>query len=125
MEAHLVSLDRDHPGFRDTAYRRRRDAIAHLADTHRLGEPPPHVNYTAEEHGVWRTALEALKPLHARYACESYRNGWAIIALPLDRVPQLSEVGARLQAASGFQYQPVAGLVTPRLFLERLADRWF
>ena len=125
MEAHLVQLDRDHPGFRDLAYRRRRDAIAHLADTHREGEPPPHVAYTHEEHGVWRTALQSLKPLHARYACPSYREGWEAVQLRVDGVPQLNEVGTRLVATRGFQYEPVAGLVTPRDFLERLADKWF
>ncbi|MBK7865360.1 MAG: phenylalanine 4-monooxygenase [Archangiaceae bacterium] len=125
MEAHLVQLDRDHPGFRDLAYRGRRDAIAHLADNHRLGEPPPFVEYTAEEHGVWRTALDALAPLHARYASPCFHEGWKAVALPPNRVPQLNEVGARLEAISGFRYQPVAGLVTPRFFLERLADRWF
>lgn len=125
MEAHLVQLDRDHPGFRDLSYRRRRDAIAQLAQAHRPGEPPPFVHYTDEEHGVWRTALEHLRPLHARYASLSFREGWGEVQLPVDRVPQLSEVGARLFAARGFQYQPVAGLVTPRVFMERLADRWF
>lgn len=125
MEAHLVQLDRDHPGFRDLAYRRRRDAIAHLADTHVAGQPPPLVQYTDEEHGVWRTALSSLAPLHARYACSSYRKGWEAVGLPLDRVPQLQEVGVPLLATCGFQYQPVAGLVTPRTFMERLADRWF
>ena len=125
MEAHLVQLDRDHPGFRDLAYRHRRDAIAHLADTHRAGEPPPFVTYTDEEQQVWRTALQSLAPLHARYACPSYREGWQVAQLPLDRVPQLNEVGARLLATQGFHYEPVAGLVPPREFLERLADRWF
>lgn len=125
MEAHLVDLDRDHPGFRDPAYRRRRDAIAHLADNHRAGDAPPHVDYTAEEHGVWATALTALKPLHEKYACPSFREGWSAVALPADRVPQLKEVGARLEKVSGFRYQPVAGLVTPRIFMERLEDGWF
>jgi phenylalanine-4-hydroxylase len=125
MEAHLVRLDRDHPGFRDLDYRRRRDAIAHLADQHRLGEPPPHVAYTDLEQEVWRTALEALAPLHARYACKSFHQGFEAVQLPADRVPQLSEIGARLGSLSGFRYQPVAGLVTPRLFMERLCDRWF
>jgi phenylalanine-4-hydroxylase len=125
MEVHLVKLDRDHPGFRDVEYRRRRDAIAHVAETHQAGQPPPRIEYTAEEHGVWRTALEALRPLHERYATAYFREGWEAVRLPVDRVPQLSEVGERLTATQGFQYQPVAGLVTPRLFMERLADRWF
>ncbi len=125
MEAHLVSLDRDHPGFRDVAYRRRRDAIAHQAEVHVAGDPPPHVEYTDEEHAVWRAALVALAPLHERYACESYRAGWEDAALPTDHVPQLQTVGARLSSLTSFQYQPVSGLVTPRLFMERLDDRFF
>jgi phenylalanine-4-hydroxylase len=125
MEAHLVKLDRDHPGFRDLAYRRRRDAIAHLADSHVIGQAPVDVAYTDDEQQVWRTALSALKPLHERYACGSYREGWDAAQLPVDRVPQLGEVGARLKAVTGFNYEPVAGLVSPREFMERLEGRWF
>jgi phenylalanine-4-hydroxylase len=125
MEAHLVPLDRDHPGFRDLGYRRRRDAIARQAELHVAGDPPPHVEYTDEEHGVWRAALVALAPLHERYACASYRAGWELAALPRDHVPQLMTVGKRLTALTRFQYQPVSGLVTPRLFMERLDDGFF
>ncbi|MBL8955907.1 MAG: hypothetical protein JNK82_34350 [Myxococcaceae bacterium] len=125
MDAHVVQLDRDHPGFRDLDYRRRRDAIAHLAQVHRAGEPPPLVDYTEGEHGVWRTALKALAPLHERYASPLYREGWQAVRLPDDRVPQLREIGARLGALHGFGYQPAAGLVTPRFFMENLAERWF
>jgi phenylalanine-4-hydroxylase len=125
MEAHLVALDRDHPGFRDADYRRRRDAIARQAEVHVAGAPPPDVAYTDEEHAVWRAALDALAPLHQKYACKSYRQGWELVALPEDHVPQLRQVGARLTALSGFGYQPVSGLVTPRVFMERLDDNVF
>jgi len=52
LDAHLVVLDRDHPGFRDATYGARRDAIARLAAAHGHGQPPPHVDYTAEEEQV-------------------------------------------------------------------------
>jgi phenylalanine-4-hydroxylase len=125
MESHIVKLDRDHPGFRDLVYRGRRDAIARQAELHAAGDPPPVVAYTDDEHEVWRTALTALAPLHARYACASYRAGFAELQLPRDRVPQLREVGAQLIASTGFRYEPVAGLVTPRWFMERLDESVF
>ncbi|MBS1149454.1 MAG: Tyrosine 3-monooxygenase [Myxococcaceae bacterium] len=125
MDAHLIQLDQDHPGFRDPAYRVRRDAIARLALSHRAGEPPPQVAYLPEEHQVWSGVLEALAPLHARYACRSFLEGWPKLQFEPARIPQLSEVSARLKQLTGFSYEPVAGLMSPREFMERLAARTF
>ncbi len=125
MDAHLIRLDQDHPGFRDPEYRVRRDAIARLALAHQRGEPPPQVAYKPEEHRVWQGVLQALAPLHARYACKGFRDAWPALKFPTDRIPQLSEISATLKRATGFSYEPVAGLMSPREFMERLADRTF
>jgi phenylalanine-4-hydroxylase len=125
VDAHLVELDIDHPGFRDPTYRARRDAIARLAGAHERGAPPPHVEYTPEEGRVWATALDALTKLHARYASRRYLAAWPKVAFSSARIPQLAEISERLDQATGFTYAPVAGLVTPREFMERLADRTF
>ena len=125
MDAHLIQLDRDHPGFRDLTYRARRDAIARLADAHERGQPPPHVDYSPEEDQVWAGALEVLTDLHARYACRSYLAAWPALDFTQRRIPQLAEISVRIARATGFTYAPVAGLVTPRDFMERLADRTF
>jgi phenylalanine-4-hydroxylase len=125
LDAHLVVLDRDHPGFRDATYRARRDAIARLAAENERGQPPPQVDYTVEEGQVWTTALRALAPLHARYACRSYLEAWRRVGMSAERIPQLAEISERLTRATGFRYAPVAGLVTPREFMEHLADRTF
>jgi phenylalanine-4-hydroxylase len=125
VDAHLVQLDRDHPGFRDLTYRKRRDAIARLAGAHRRGEPPPHVDYTRDEHQVWHAVLETLTALHARYACRSYLEAWPTMKFTKAGIPQLAEASAQLSQVTGFTYAPVAGLVTPREFMERLADRTF
>lgn len=125
MDAHLIKLDRDHPGFRDPDYRRRRDAIARQALSHQAGQPAPRVDYTEAEQGVWKVALEALVPLHAKYACASYRAAFLDLPFTKDRIPQLSEMGVALTARTGFTYAPVAGLMSPREFMEELEHHVF
>jgi phenylalanine-4-hydroxylase len=117
----LVQLDRDHPGFRDRAYRDRRDAIARLALEHREGQPPPEVEYTDAEQGVWRTIWEHLDPLHERFACRAWRDGAARLDVSRARVPQLRALNEQIAPLTGFRLVPVAGLVAPGVFLRHLA----
>ncbi len=113
----LVPLDPDHPGFRDAVYRARRDEIARLALAYRDGDPIPRVDYTPEEHAVWRTVWEHLSPEHERFACREWTESSRALALDRATVPQLADVTARLQAGPGFRMLPVAGLVSGRMFL--------
>src|SRR5207237_8863355 len=71
----LVQLDPDHPGFRDAAYRARRNAIARVAMEFREGDAVPAVEYTEDEQSVWRTVWQHLDGLHAKYACQADRGG--------------------------------------------------
>lgn len=120
MEHRLIDLDPEHPGFRDSRYRARRDAIAHIALAYRSGDPVPLAPYSEEEHAVWRGIRQALAPVH--------REGIATPLLELERaldldgarIPQLRDVNARLGEATDFSMEPVAGLVTPRTFMEHL-----
>jgi phenylalanine-4-hydroxylase len=121
----LVQLDRDHPGFRDRLYRARRNEIAKLALSHRFGDPAPEIAYAPGEQGVWKTALEHLAPLHARYACDAFKRAWPLLGLHSDRIAQFTEVNAFLARHTGFALSPVAGLVTPRVFMSHLASRRF
>ena len=120
-----VQLSPDHPGFRDAAYRARRNAIARLAARHRPGTPPPDAPYTTEEHALWAAVLDALAPAHREHACQEYRDAFARLGLPRRRIPQLREVSAKVERLSGFRLEPVTGLVAPRVFLENLADGVF
>lgn len=121
----IVELDPDHPGFRDLAYRARRNQIAQLALSYKPGEPIPDAPYTTEEHQVWQTIWQALRPAQQTHACSEYLMALERLNFASDRIPQLRQVNERVQAISGFRLEPVAGLVQPRVFLENLAEGVF
>ena len=89
------------------------------------GEPTPRIEYTDDEHEVWRIVCRELAPKHAKYACRDFREAAAALALPTDHIPQLDEVTAGLQPLTGWSYHAAAGLVPLRDFLGALGDRVF
>ena len=121
----IVQLDPDHPGFRDREYRARRNQIAQLAMNYRPGDQIPDAPYTADEHRVWQTIWQALRPAHQKHACAEYLDSLKRLNFLEDHIPQLREVNEKVHAISGFRLEPVAGLVQPRVFLENLADGVF
>ena len=120
-----LELPADHPGFSDPAYRHRRQAIAEVGARYRPGDPIPHVQYTAEEDGLWQLVSSELAAKHARVACAEYLAGAARLVLPADRVPQLDEVDRHVHELTGFHIRPVPGLVPVRDFYGALAERTF
>jgi phenylalanine-4-hydroxylase len=120
-----VELPADHPGASDPEYRARRDAIAEVGAAYRPGDPIPDVEYAPEEDALWALVSRELAAKHERYAVAEYMEAAARLDLPRQRVPQLREVSARLEALSGFRMRPVPGLVPTRQFYGSLADRTF
>ncbi|HET9650134.1 MAG TPA: phenylalanine 4-monooxygenase [Microlunatus sp.] len=120
-----VHLDHDHPGASDPDYRARRNALATLALEWQPGTPIPIAPYTDAEHEVWRVVCAELHRLHERHACALYLEGKRRLRLPEDRIPQLTEVNARLEPLTRFRYVPAAGLVPLLEFYGSLADGVF
>lgn len=116
----LVVLDPDHPGFRDPVYRQRRNDIAAIALAYETGLPVPHAPYTPEEHRVWTQIWEALAPRHEQFVVSEIQEVQAALALHREQIPQLSELNPILGAETGFQFEPVAGLVAARAFMMQL-----
>jgi phenylalanine-4-hydroxylase len=125
IDGYAGELSQDHPGFSDPAYRARREQIAALAETYRSGEPIPHAPYTDAEHEVWRLVTSELEVKHRRFATAETLKGKERLGLPADHVPQLDEVNGLLTPLTGFRYEPVPGLVGPRVFYGRLGDGVF
>ena len=120
-----VELPTDHPGCSDPEYRARRDAISQVGAAFEPGDPIPDVVYAPEEDALWTLVSGELAVKHERLAVREYRDAAARLDLPRDRVPQLREVDARLEALTGFRVRPVPGLVPTRVFYGSLADRTF
>jgi phenylalanine-4-hydroxylase len=120
-----VHLGENHPGFTDAGYRARRGEIASAALAHRPGQPLPTIDYTEEEHAIWRLVSAELAPKHERYAHSEFLAGKAALGLPTDHVPQLAEVTELLRPVTGWSYTAAPGLVPLREFYADLGRRTF
>lgn len=121
----LVHLDPEHPGFRDSVYRERRNEIARIALDYKPGEPVPLAPYAEEEHAVWARIWKALTPLHLEHAADEILELQGFLPLGTDRIPQLCDLNQQLENTAGFRMEPVAGLVTARTFMRYLGQRVF
>ena len=120
-----VELGQSHPGFADPEYRDRRNMLAALAMEWKPGAPIPAAPYTDTEHEVWRRVSAELAVKHREYAVREFLEGAEALALPTDRVPQLSEVSEALESLTGYRYRPAAGLVPLRQFYSVLDEDLF
>jgi phenylalanine-4-hydroxylase len=120
-----VRLEEGHPGFSDPVYRERRNAIAQLSIDYHHGDEIPKVEYTDQEHGVWRVVSAELAKRHEEYGCRPFVEAKEELQLPADHVPQLAEVSERLAPITGVSYEPVAGLAPLRDFYGSFASRTF
>jgi phenylalanine-4-hydroxylase len=120
-----VGLPKDHPGFADPEYRRRRDTVAGFTVGRAPQDPIPVVDYTPAEHELWSLVANKLAAQHRRYACAEYQAAAARLALRRDRIPQLRDVSADLARLTDFAIEPVPGLVPTRTFYGSLARRRF
>jgi phenylalanine-4-hydroxylase len=82
-------------------------------------------SYTSEQHEVW---AELVRRRHAQieaHACHEYLEGYSIIGLQADRLPNLGAITARLRPRTGWSATPVSGFLPKEAFFEMLAARMF
>jgi phenylalanine-4-hydroxylase len=121
VEVHLAD---SHPGLHDPAYRARRSHIAAAAINAPAGTVPV-IDYTEDEHRIWRLCQEQLAPKHEKYAHSEFLAAKHRLRLPTDHVPQLDHVSARLRPLTGWDYRAAPGLVPLREFYADLGARTF
>lgn len=111
----------EHPGFHDSQYRSRRDAIAATAHIYVPGDNIPQVTYSDEENILWSHLLDQLAASHEKHACSRFLAAKERMMLSQHQIPQLSDIAEQLGNLTGYGIEPVPDLVSPGRFLEALS----
>lgn len=81
--------------------------------------------YTDEQHGVWAELVARVLPQVEKHAAREYLDGFGIIGLQPDRLPDLAAISARLGPRTRWSSTPVSGFLPAPAFFEMLANRLF
>ncbi len=81
--------------------------------------------YTPDKHEVWAELVRRRRPQLNAHACREYLEGYEIIGLEDDRLPNLSAITSRLKPRTGWSTTPVSGFLPSDAFFEMLAARMF
>ncbi|MFT7144016.1 MAG: phenylalanine-4-hydroxylase [Alphaproteobacteria bacterium] len=82
-------------------------------------------HYTEEENLVWRDLVLRQKEILPGLVCNAYMHGLDVLDLPVDRVPQLSEINEKIKKETNFEIEAVPALISPERFFGLLAQRKF
>jgi phenylalanine-4-hydroxylase len=82
-------------------------------------------NYTAEEHGVWKTLFERQTKLLEGRACDAFVDGMRALPMGPDEIPDFRKLSDVLMKKTGWQVVAVPGLVPDDVFFDHLANRRF
>ena len=83
------------------------------------------INWTDEENQVWSELIERQLKCIKGKACSEFFDGLEKLQLPLDRVPQLSEVSEVLLDTTGWQCAEVPALINFEAFFKLLSEKKF
>ena len=83
------------------------------------------INYSAEEHAVWRDLYAQQIPSTKKYAADVYLKGLDLLDMPANRIPQCLELTERLMPLSGWRVAPVPALIGFGRFFNMLAEKTF
>lgn len=86
---------------------------------------PELIDYLPHENKIWELVSTTLRPVWDRKVADEVLQAREVIKLPLAKVPQLSEVSAKIQPVTGFSYRAVGGLVDIDTFFGALGDKSF
>jgi phenylalanine-4-hydroxylase len=81
--------------------------------------------YTGEQHAVWAELVGRVLPNVEKHAAREYLEGFEVIGLQADKLPDLKDISRRLGPRTGWSSTPVSGFLPAPAFFEMLANRLF
>ncbi len=66
-------------------------------------DPAVDVEFTEEQHGIWRELYARQAPQVKQYACKEYLSGSAILGLPSERIPSVQWLNERITPRTGWR----------------------
>ncbi len=81
--------------------------------------------YSQDQHAVWAELVRRRMPQLRQHACREYLDGFNLIGLREDSIPNLADVNRRLEPLTRWSATPVSGFLPPDAFFEMLAARKF
>lgn len=83
------------------------------------------INYSAEEHAVWRDLYTQQLPSTQKYAADIYLKGLDLLDMSANRIPQCLEISEHLMPLTGWHVAPVPALISFGRFFTMLAEKTF
>lgn len=83
------------------------------------------VNWSVGENKIWAALLHRQWRLLKGRACDEYLHGLELLNLPIDRIPQLTEINSVLTEETGWQVKQVPSLIDFDEFFRLLANKQF
>ncbi|MDE3202368.1 MAG: phenylalanine 4-monooxygenase [Acidobacteriota bacterium] len=84
-----------------------------------------YATYTNEQHAVWAELVRRVYPELEKHAAREYLEGFEIVGLQRDRLPNLDLINKRLMPRTGWNCTSVSGFLPAAAFFELLAARQF
>src|SRR4029077_14553573 len=82
-------------------------------------------DYTPEQHAVWAELVRRRRPQIGSHACSAYLEGYEIICLRHERLPDPCAINSRIGPRTGWSTTPVSGFLPGDAFFEMLSARKF
>jgi len=82
-------------------------------------------DYSVDTHEVWAELVGRRLPQLEAHAAQEYLDGYEIIGLRSNSIPNLTEISERLAPKTGWNSTPVSGFLPSAAFFEMLAARKF